>query len=148
MDKDGTYQLRLRRGEWAPTSTALSGGPRVLVLDTCNVTTNTIQAHNSAWVAQGRPTPAIVLGFVGSCTDGYSASMRGRAFAEHLTAGSTFEQSWFNAIQDTQPRRRRDEGIAIGFGDTQASARATLDSASLANLPTRTVSDYCWWRSR
>ena len=148
MDGNRTYQLRLRRGEWAPDGSAQTGGPRVLVLDTCNVTTSQVQAHHSAWVAQGRPTPAIVLGFVGAATDGYSASMRGRAFAEHLVAGSTFKESWFNAIRDTQPPRRRDEAIAIGFGDTQADAQNTLDTASLANLPARTVSDFCWWRSQ
>jgi hypothetical protein len=148
MDGNSCYQFRLRRGEWAPTSTAINGGPSVLVLDTCNVTTSQIKAHQSAWLTQGRPTPALVLGFVGAATDGYSESMRGRAFAEHLAAGNTFVQSWFNAIQDTQAPRRRDQGVAIGFGPTLGDANATLDTATLTNVPAPTVADACAWRTQ
>ena len=148
MDGNSTYHLRLRRGEWAPTSTAHSGGPCVLVLDTCDVVKAGVDPKSSAWLRHGQPTPSIVLGFVGAATDGYSASLRGRAFAQHLAAGETFAESWFNAIRDTQPARRRDRAIAIAFGTTEALACATLDSASLTSLPARTVADACSWRQR
>jgi hypothetical protein len=144
---DGTtYRLRLRRGEWAPTDSPQSAGPMVLVLDTCNVVRAGVKPEHSAWSQAGRWSPAIVLGFRGPATDGYSASMRGRAFAERLATGDTYATAWFNAIRDTQPRRRRDCAIAMAFGPTEAQARACLQSASLANPPARTVADACWWR--
>jgi hypothetical protein len=146
---DGTtYRLRLRRGEWAPTDSPPPQGPTVLVLDTCNVMRDGMMPERSAWLQASQCSPAIVLGFVGPATDGYSASMRGRAFAEHLAAGNTFAVSWFRAIQDTQPRRLRDRVIAMAFGPTEAAARATLQTASLANRPARTVADACWWRTQ
>jgi hypothetical protein len=146
---DGTtYRLRLRRGEWAPTDSPQPTGPKVLVLDTCNVVRAGVRPEQSAWPQAGRPSPAIVLGFVGPATDGYSASMRGRAFAEHLAVGDTYATAWFRAIQDTQPRRRRDCAIAMAFGPTEVEARAHLQSASLASPPVRTVADACWWRTQ
>lgn len=101
----------------------------------------------TAWVKSGQWSPAVVLGFVGAATDGYSASMRGRAFAEHLAVGRTFADAWFRAIEDTQPSRRRDLGIAIGFGPDLTQAKATLDNAKVTNLPGRTTADACWWRT-
>ena len=130
-------------GEWAPTTTAHSGVPRVLVLDTCNVVTKNIDARNSAWLQQGRPTPAMILGFVGAATDGYAACARGRAFAEYLGRGWTFKDSWFNAIRASQPQGQRDRCIAIAFGDTEATADATLHAASLKALPATTVANFC-----
>ncbi|MFV8142185.1 hypothetical protein ACNQR7_31855 [Mycolicibacterium senegalense] len=147
MDASCCYQFRLRCGEWSPANTGL-GGASVLVLDTCNVTTRQVKAHESAWVSRGRATPAIVLGFVGAATDGYEESMRGRAFVEHLWAGETFVQSWFNAIQDTQGLRRRDQGVAIGFGPTCSEASAVLDTATLTSVPAPTVADFCAWRTQ
>lgn len=141
-----TYRLRLRRGEWTPTHAAQQAGPSVLVLDTCNVVDAGTKPENTAWVKGGQWSPAIVLGFVGPATDGYSASMRGRAFAEHLAVGRTFADAWFRAIEDTQPARHRDVAVAIGFGPDAAQARATLDAASLMKPPTRTVANACWWR--
>lgn len=148
MDGGGTYYLRLRAGEWAPTTTAHSGVPRILVLDTCNVVTKNIDAHNSAWLQQGLPTPAMILGFVGAATDGYAACARGRAFAEYLGRGWPFKDSWFNAIRASQPQGQRDRCIAIAFGDTQATADATLHSASLNPLPARTVANFCSWEQK
>jgi Family of unknown function (DUF6345) len=144
---DGTtYRLRLRQGEWAPTDSPQSAGPTVLVLDTCNVVRKGVKPEHSAWSQVGRWSPTIVLGFVGPATSGYSESMRGRALAEHLAAGETYATAWFNAIQDTQPRRYRDCAIAMAFGPTEAQARASLQGASLANPPARTVADACWWK--
>lgn len=144
---DGTtYRLRLRRGEWAPTDSPQPTGPAVLVLDTCNVVRNGVKPQRSAWSQAGHWSPAIVLGFVGPATSGYSESMRGRALAEHLAAGDTYATAWFKAIQVTQPRRYRDSAIAMAFGSTEAQAQACLKGASLANPPARTVADACWWR--
>jgi hypothetical protein len=143
-----TYRFRLRRGEWTPANSPPPNGPSVLVLDTCNVASLGAMPGESSWVQPGCPSPAIVLGFVGPATDGYSESMRGRAFAEHLSAGCTYAAAWFRAVQDTQPRRRRDCAIAIAFGPTEAQARAHLQTVSLANRPARTVADACWWQTR
>lgn len=143
---DGTtYRFRLRRGEWAPTGTPMSTVPMVLVLDTCNVVRAGVRPENSDWLEASRPSPAIVLGFEGPATDGYSASKRGRAFVEHLAAGDTFTAAWFGAIRDTQPARRRDCAIVMAFGSTESEAQVTLQTASLANRPARTVADACCW---
>jgi Family of unknown function (DUF6345) len=144
---DGTtYRLRLRRGEWTPTQAAPQDGPSVLVLDTCNVVESGTNPENTAWKMAGQCSPAIVLGFIGAATDGYSASMRGRAFAEHLAVGRTYADAWFRAIEDTQPKRHRDVAIAIAFGPDQTQAQSTLDTASLATPPARTVADACRWK--
>lgn len=148
MDGNDKYRFRLRAGEWAPTDAATVEGPAILVLDTCNVVAPGVNPLQSHWVQHGRPSPSIVLGFVGAATDGYSATLRGRAFAEHLAAGRTFAEAWFSAIRDSQPPRRRDRAVAIAFGTSGASAQAVLDTASLKNRPGRTVADACWWRTR
>ena len=149
MDSDGKYYFRLRRGNWAPIDTMHAGtGPMVLVLDTCNVVPEGIRAENTKWVETGRRSPALVLGFVGPATDGHTASQRGRAFAAHLNAGETFADSWFGAINDTQPGRRRDRAIAIAFGPTEADARTNLHASSLNNIPHQTVAEHCVWSQR
>lgn len=146
MDGTGRYHFRLRSGEWAPTQAVSC--PAVLVLDTCDVVAPGVDPKQSGWLQRSRSSPSIILGFVGPATDGYSASLRGRAFAEHLAAGRTFAEAWFAAIRDSQPRRRRDRAIAIAFGDSEAAARTVLDSASLMSRPGRTVADACWWRTK
>lgn len=144
---DGTtYRFRLRGGEWTPTDSQQPAQPSVLVLDTCDVVRSGVRPEGSAWLQAGRSSPAIVLGFVGPATDGYSASMRGRAFAENLAAGHTYASAWFSAIQQTQTRRRRDCAVAMALGSSEAQARAFLEGASLANPPTRTIANACRWR--
>lgn len=146
MDSNRKYRFRLRQGEWIPTDTAAEGMPAVLVLDTCDVVTKGVDAECTDWVYRDRPSPALVLGFTGPATDGHTASQRGRAFAAHLDAGETFVDSWFNAIDDTQPARRRDRAVAIAFGPTDTDARTILDNASLNNIPKQTVADRCVWK--
>ena len=143
-----TYRFRLRRGEWSPTAGAALSGPGVLILDTCNVVNTLTPPEQTDWVKRGRPTPAVVLGFVGAASDGYQASMRGRCLANHLAVGETFVQAWFNAIQDTQQRRYRDRAIAIAFGPNQAAAFRTFQEASLLRMPTPTTADSCYSREK
>lgn len=142
-----TYRFRLRSGEWTPTASPSPAGPSVLILDTCDVASVRVLPNKTEWTQPGLPSPAVVLGFIGPATTGHAESRRGRYFAEHLAHGETFANAWFNAIKETQPRRRRDYALAIGFGPTRSQARTNLDTASLANQPACTVADACFWRT-
>jgi hypothetical protein len=143
----GDYRFRLRDGEWTVSGTLGSVGPRILVLDTCNLVESTKDLRSSSWLRNGQPTPAIVLGFVGAASAGFWSATRGKYFAENLVLGSTFATAWLDAVRATNSSGR-DEPIALAFGPTEHDAKLTFDNASLTNWPALTVSDSCYWETR
>jgi hypothetical protein len=140
----GDYQFKLRNGNWTIAGTLGNPGPAVLVLDTCDLIDATDSFGASSWLAKGTPTPGVILGFVGPASDSYESATRGAAFAENLALGSTFARAWIDGVKATNTSGR-DQPIAIAFGPTQTDAQATLESASLLNLPQPTVADACYW---
>jgi hypothetical protein len=142
----GTYRFRLYGGTWKPTDEADTEGPAVVVLDTCNVVDRASDPRMTGWVRLGRPSPALILGFVGPATEGRSESLRGKYFARYLADGYTYASAWFAAIHATQPRNR-DIVLAMAFGADEISARTTLSTASLTRRPSRTTADACAWRT-
>jgi hypothetical protein len=143
----GAYRFRLHGGTWKPTDEADTQGPAVVVLDTCNVVDGASAPEMTDWVKLGRPSPALILGFVGPATEGRTESLRGKYFARYLADGYTYANAWFAAIRVTQPRRNRDIALAMAFGADEISARTTLSTASLNRRPLRTTADACSWRT-
>lgn len=142
----GDYRFRLREGEWTVSGTLGGAGPAVLVLDTCHLIDSGKDFRSSSWLRTGQPAPAMVLGFVGAASEGFYSALRGKYFAENLAYGSTFANAWIDAVRSTNSSD--DRPIAVAFGPTVQDAQSTLDTASLTNLPSPTVSDSCAWTPR
>jgi len=76
-----------------------------------------------------------MLGFDGPVVIDRASALRGKAFAENLINGSTFAESWLEAVRQTCSNSKHRKAVAIGIGDTRTDAEAVLDTADLASIP-------------
>jgi hypothetical protein len=110
----------------------------VAVFDTCWLIDRT-QAWKQIWAGSGIGSKLrLLLGFEGQTVIDRGLALRGKGFAENLTAnGNTFADAWINAVRAnavTPYAKQNTKAVAIGIGKDVADAKLMLDTMSLANM--------------
>jgi len=132
------YDVYLHADNWRPGATGIGHtNLAVAIFDTCKlIDTQKGSNWQAIWArAKIGAQLRLMLGFDGPVVIDRASALRGKAFAENLINGSTFAESWLEAVRQTCSNSKHRKAVAIGIGDTRTDAEAVLDTADLASIP-------------
>jgi hypothetical protein len=129
------YDAILHSTLWAPGASGLGISRLVVaVIDTCSLIDGKLNWKQEWQNATIAPSVRLLLGFDGSAPGDKGSSQRGAAFADELLSGKTFADAWLIAVKNSLVSGTGTP-VAIGVGDTAASAQSVLSTAAISSMP-------------